>query len=240
MKTYLRHRTLNVIDVKGIVALEYLDFEGKYKDYEESHDFWELCFVEAGEITLYGEERAYLLKGGDLILTAPNTRHSYSSSRGNESRAFVACFESPSYMLKFLAGNTFAMQEAEHYCMKSIVAESVNTFTVNDKELLELLPTASFGGQQAIILQLEYLLIALLRRYIAMSKSDLVLLDRENFYCELVGIISDYLRSNINKKIALESVCERFNYSRSFVCRIFKEQTGETPTAFRKRIFSGF
>ena len=50
MKTYLRHRTLNVIDVKELIALEYLDFEGKYKDYSERHDFWELCYAESGDI----------------------------------------------------------------------------------------------------------------------------------------------------------------------------------------------
>ena len=43
MKTYLKISPLNVIDVKALVALEYLDFEGKYKNYTESHDFYELC-----------------------------------------------------------------------------------------------------------------------------------------------------------------------------------------------------
>ena len=49
MKTYLRHRISNVVDVKELIVFEYLDFEGKYKDYSESHDFWELCYVEKGE-----------------------------------------------------------------------------------------------------------------------------------------------------------------------------------------------
>ena len=51
MKTYLRHKIVNVIDVKGLVALEYLDFEGRYKEYVEQHDFWELCYVEEGKIS---------------------------------------------------------------------------------------------------------------------------------------------------------------------------------------------
>ena len=42
MKTYLRHKICNVIDIKDLIALEYLDFEGKYRDYVEAHDFWEL------------------------------------------------------------------------------------------------------------------------------------------------------------------------------------------------------
>ena len=50
MKTYLRHKICNVIDIKELIALEYLDFEGKYRDYAEAHDFWELCYVTNGSI----------------------------------------------------------------------------------------------------------------------------------------------------------------------------------------------
>ena len=52
MKTYLRHKSMNVIDIKELAALEYLDFEGKYGNYEEKHTFWELCYVVKGEAEL--------------------------------------------------------------------------------------------------------------------------------------------------------------------------------------------
>ena len=49
MKTYLKHKIQNVIDIKSLFALEYLDFEGKYKNYVESHGFWEICYIEKGK-----------------------------------------------------------------------------------------------------------------------------------------------------------------------------------------------
>ena len=36
IKTYLRHKIENVIDIKELFALEYLDFDGKYKNYSVS------------------------------------------------------------------------------------------------------------------------------------------------------------------------------------------------------------
>ena len=61
MKTYLRHKSMNVIDIKELAALEYLDFEGKYGNYEEKHTFWELCYVVKGEAELVlGKERVKL------------------------------------------------------------------------------------------------------------------------------------------------------------------------------------
>ena len=73
MKTYLRHKVLNVIDIKELTALEYLDFEGKYKEYSEKHDFWEICFVEKGEVVLSIEEERRTLSSGDIIVVSPDS-----------------------------------------------------------------------------------------------------------------------------------------------------------------------
>ena len=120
--------------------------------------------------------------------------------------------------------------------MRRIIDERKDTFRMNENDLLELLPSHSFGGQQAIILQLEYLLIRLLRRLSAEKNSRVVFLDGENFYPDLVDIIAGYLKNNIGKKITLDDICERFNYSRSFICKIFKEQTGQTVITYFNRL----
>lgn len=236
MKTYLRHRTLNVIDVKELIALEYLDFEGKYKNYVESHNFYELCCVGKGEVTLELDGDGHVLTSGDLIVIPPGCKHSYSSKDGNQSRAFVICFECTSHTLRLLSGASFATTEDETYCVKRIIAECKSTFRMNERDQLELLCSPSFGGQQAIILQLEYLLIGLLRRHLSEKRSDVVFLSKEKFYPDLVDIITDYLRDNVRQRISLKDVCERFNYSRSFICKIFKEQTGESLISYFNRL----
>lgn len=102
MKTYLRHKIANVIDVKELIALEFLDFEGKYKDYTEKHDFWELCWVQEGEVVLSVNGVACKLCENEVVLIAPGQTHSYRSAKGNESCAFVICFESGSYAVRLL------------------------------------------------------------------------------------------------------------------------------------------
>ena len=236
MKTYLRHRTLNVIDVKELIALEYLDFEGKYKNYVEEHNFYELCCVEQGEITLDLDGETHTLTAGDLIVIRPGCRHSYFSPHGNGSRAFVVCFECTSHTLRLLTGVVFASTEDEAYCIRRMVVECRSTFRMNDRDQLEPLSSPAFGGQQAIILQLEYLLIGLLRRHLSEKRSDVVFLSRDKFYPDLVEIITAYLRDNVRQRISLNDVCEKFNYSRSFICKIFKEQTGESLISYFNRL----
>lgn len=228
MKTYVRHRICNVIDIKELIALEILDFEGKYKNYVESHDFWEICYVVNGSITLLLGEKEMSLGENELILIPPNKKHSYLSHDGNDNKAFVVCFDSFSQILDAIGGNVFASDSVQVYCMDRIMAESLRTFHMNESDELEALPEACFGGQQALLLQLEYLLISLVRRMSLDANSAIVFFSDENFYGDLANAILRFFRENLHKKLTLGDVCNRFSYSRSFLCRIFKEQTGLT------------
>ena len=236
MKKYIRHRTQNVLDVKDLTALEYLDFEGKYKGYRENHDFFELCYVESGAISLHLEDKSLDIAEGSTVIIPPNMRHSYSSPAGNLSRAFVICFECLSQTLGLISARPIPADEGEIFCLKTIIREYPKTYRMNSRELLELIPSPAFGGQQAIILQLEYLLISLMRRNLSSGVSEVVLLSGERFHSDLVKIIKDYLRSNVRNKIDLADVCSYMNYSRSFICKIFKAQTGETVITYFNRL----
>ena len=236
MKTYIRHKSLNVVDVKELIALEYLDFEGKYKNYSEKHDFCELCFVLHGEITLTTEDGTISLSKQEMVLIEPNTEHSYFSSSGNHNSAFVICFECPSSAVRSLSGRKFMLNQDQQFCIKKIIDESNTTFRTNEKDMLELLSIPSFGGQQSIILLIEYLLIDLIRQSSAEKNPDIIFLNGENFYPDLVELIKRYLERNIGKRLTLDDVSKKFNYSRSFICKIFKEETGESLITYFNRI----
>lgn len=228
MKTYLRHRIYNVIDIKELIALEFLDFEGKYRDYVEAHDFWELCYVSSGEITAFLEDKAFRIREGQVILVPPDKRHSYFSENGNKNKAFVICFDCFSQALVPIGGIRFAPDLVQKSCLETILEEYKRTFYMNESEQLEVLGSPLFGGQQALMLQLEYLLICLIRRVSVEKNSDIVFFSEENFYSDLASVMQRFLRDNINKKLTLDDICSRFSYSRSFLCKTFKEQTGET------------
>ena len=236
MKTYLRHKVLNVVDIKELTAIEYLDFEGKYKEYVEKHDFWEMCYVEKGDVILTIEGEKCSLSANDAILIPPDSIHSYFSESGNESRAFVICFECLSQPLKSLSGAKFNLTGTAYQCMKLIINEYRHTFSTNENEQLEILENPNFGGQQAIIIQLEYLFICLLRMLSTEKNPEVVFLNEEHFYQDLVEVIINYFKENIDKKISLEELCDKVNYSRSFLCKTFKEQTGETLFSYFNRL----
>ena len=228
MKTYLRHRIRNVIDIKELIALEYLDFEGKYRDYVETHDFWELCYVVGGSIQVLLEDVRITLDKEQLILIPPNKKHAFLSPDGNKSKAFVVCFDSFSQVLLPISACVFEQDDVQSSCMDKIIAECATTFGMNDKGLLEVVPSPVFGGQQALILQLEYLLITLARRISVKKNPGIVFISDENFYADLGKMMLRFLRENVHSKLTLDEICGKFSYSKSFLCKVFKEQTGQT------------
>lgn len=236
MKTYLRHRICNVIDIKELIALEHLDFEGKYRDYVETHDFWELCYVVQGQITLFLEDTGMTLSEHQLVLIPPNRKHSYRSQNGNENRAFVVCFDSFSQGLTPISSSVFLPDPLHSTCMERIMDECATTYRINERGHMEVLSAPRFGGQQALLLQLEYLLICLVRRMSVEKNSGIVFIRDEHFYADLVNVIQRFLRKNIHTKLTLDDICHKFSYSRSFLCKTFKEQTGETLIACFNRL----
>jgi len=236
MKTYLRHRIHNVIDIKELTALEFLDFEGKYKHYVEKHDFWELCYVSHGCIQVFLDDIKMHVDSQQLILIPPNKKHSFFSENGNDSKAFVICFDSFSQVLLPISANIFTADKVQTDCMEKIIAECATTFRMNENGLMEVIPSPLFGGQQALWLQLEYLLIILVRRMSAEKNSGIVFISDENFYADLVNVIQRFLRKNVHQKLTLDEICDKFNYSKSYLCRVFKEQTGETLMNYFNRL----
>ena len=227
MKTYLRHRIVNVIDIKELIALEYLDFEGKYKDYSESHDFWELCYVQEGGLQLITDGEKTPLSMGEMIIISPGKQHSYTPD-AMQCKAYVVCFESQSQALCAIAHTPFVLSSKQKNCMEIVIEEATETFELNARDQLQVTASPKLGGQQAIISQLEYLLICTLRQVSAQKNANVIFLSENNFYAGITDVMLEYFRQNVRQKLSLTQICRKMNYSRSFICKTFKDQTGET------------
>lgn len=235
MKTYLRHRIVNVIDIKELIALEYLEFDGKYKDYSESHDFWELCYVENGKAQLLSDGEKSELCKGNIIITSPGRFHSYTPL-SDDCKAYVVCFESQSQALYAIADCSFELTRVQKNCMDIIIDEATKTFELNPSDQLQVTASPILGGQQAILTQLEYLLICTLRQLSDRENANVIFLSENNFYAGITDIMLDYLRQNVRQKLSLTQICRKMNYSRSFICKTFKEQTGETIITYFNKL----
>ena len=236
MKSYLKHKISNLVEVRSLMAVEYLDFDGKYKNYIEKHDFWELCFVEKGEIKLTVEGNCQILEADSIVLIPLGKNHSYCTTNYGENKVFVICFQSFSQALNLLSEIKMNLTFENAMYMKRIISEGFATFRSNNEEYLEIVQNPVIGGQQMIVLHLESILIIFLRLLAEKEKFNVVFLDEDRFHQSLVDAIISYLQSNIHEKLSLDGICNKFNYSKSFLCKIFKIHTGDSVMLFFNKL----
>ena len=75
MKKYFNYRIDKVISVKDLITIEYLDVAPNFLYPEETHNFYELAYIDNGKIDCHVDGKDFTLSQGEFILIPPQTRH---------------------------------------------------------------------------------------------------------------------------------------------------------------------
>jgi YesN/AraC family two-component response regulator len=123
--------------------------------------------------------------------------------------------------------------------LSSIIYESEKTFQIpkNDPTLKKLVKkeNAAVGGEQLIKLYLEELLIYLIRG-IADKENMMVFQSKESMETHLVVDIKDYIEKNATETFRIDALCKRIGYGKSYLSRVFREQTGQTLASYAMKM----
>ena len=74
-KIWVKVPLKNIISVTRVVTLLCYDLSPKFYTSGESHDFWELVYVDAGEIEATADDKHYILSQGEAIIHRPMEYH---------------------------------------------------------------------------------------------------------------------------------------------------------------------
>lgn len=228
---YLNRSVENVISVKKLVcfyAHEYIDI---YDFSGEQHDFWELVYVEEGQLVEISGEETHHLSAGDVIFHKPNVFHRTINPSRNKIKAYDISFQCPSRAMDFFKDYKGSLSPASKQIARLLVEEGKRSFvpysTPKGDNTIAVRKDAPVGGQQMYRIYLEALLINILREQ--SSKQPLpVFASKDDFQKTLHGQIVEYLKENLYGDLALEDLQRRFSYSNTFLCTKFKEQAGES------------
>jgi len=223
---YIKHRLVNILSVTKIVTILYREFDKDFEFEGESHDFWELVYQDKGEIIATAGEKDITLRPGDLLFHEPLEFHTLKANGKVAPNTFVMTFECKSPAMRFFRHKLFNLKNEEKELIMKILAETANTFNepfidpILNKPTLKKDP--ALGGQQLIRIYLEALLILLMRG----DKSDRVFPTKARFDNHIVESIIKLLEENVYGNLTIDEICEKINYSKTYLCTIFKKNTG--------------
>ena len=218
------------IRIDRIITVHYFEYGPDYAFAGESHDFWEIVYVDKGEIIAQAGDVEHLLQKGQMLFHEPGEFHTLKAAGGRAPNVVVITFECEGPAMDFFRGRLLSAGDPERNLMARIVEQAAEAFStpLDDplSQMMERRAVQPFGAEELIALSLELLLLELIRKGGVSTAARPSSLLRENSRNDLMDRVCRYLDENLEKRLTLSDICRDNLVGRSYLQKIFREKTG--------------
>lgn len=218
------------IHIDSLYTLHCFDYTKDFTFIGERHNFWELVYVDSGEVGLMSENTGYHLKQGEAFFHKPNEYHNIWADR-KFACVIVITFGAESNAMKFFEGKIIQVNESQKQHISEILKEGLQAFAepldILDQKRLILSPDAPFGCEQLIKTHLEQLIIEMIRTNTTLKKDSRISESAKRHNEDLiVEKIVEILLENLTSRVTLDEISQQIGFSKSYVKTLFKRSTG--------------
>lgn len=218
----------NCLTIDCLYTIHYFEYTSNFYFPGESHDFWELVYVDKGSADICMDEKEITLKKGDIAFHKPNEFHKVSTYGLTAPNLVVISFDCHSPLMEYLQHQIFKINQKERSILADILVEArmllaspLNNPYLNNMVKNENLP---LGTEQLIKTYLEQFLILLLRRYhnnqIATDSTGTP--NTETIFKR----VTSYMEANIDKRLTIQQICWDNMIGRTKLQKIFHTESG--------------
>ena len=202
-----------------------------YGPYTETHchDYWEFTVVTNGKLLhkINGTER--LVQENTLLVIRPDDGHSLNKA-GTEELAYINLGvkkDAFKTMMKILSSDLYEWFVSQPYCEFEISKSSVIYYT----KMFNLLQSNTQDKSTT-----EHFLSAI---FISVIRELLFCINQSqqtHRYSAIINQFIEQMRRPENLTLSIEEIIQQMNYSHCHVIRLFKKETGMTPSQFFSNI----
>ena len=219
------------ITVDYLVTVHYFEYAKDYVFEGEKHDFWELLYVDKGEVEVMADSTGYRLRQGEMIFHKPNEFHNVFANGVVAPNLVVISFGSRSAAMSYFEGKIMRAGEDERELLARIVNEARDAFccALDDPGTLQMerASSSAFGCEQMIGILLEQMLIRLVRRGAEPAQEVKVSSSvKKRSDHDLVQRVIGYMEENVYGNLSFAQVCRFSAQSATNLKTIFKAVTG--------------
>lgn len=225
--------------INEIITIHYFEYMKDFFFSGESHDFWELMYVDKGELRVTADASVHLLGTGDVIFHRPNEFHALHSIGDKAPNLVNISFICHSPAMKFFEQKVFHLSADEQYLISAIVREAGAAFdsplNIPQVEQVSVNPKGRFGAQHLVLLYLEAFLITLCRHHLedvtALAGTEQTFentdpispFQAESTHLALQNIL-DYMELHLCERLTIASLCNTFSLSPSSLYNLFHRE----------------
>jgi len=108
---YTRLRFDSVFKIESIVTLFYMEMQKTFHYDGEQHDFWEMVYIDKGEMICTAGDHRFILRSGEMTFHKPNEFHNLSGNGSVNPNVSIVTFVCKSQAMQYFNGKIF-------YCSK--------------------------------------------------------------------------------------------------------------------------
>lgn len=201
------------LDISEIYTKFYQEKGTNYNFSGEKHSYWELTYVDKGELLTTIDGVSYHLKQGDLIFYAPMQFHTQSTFEKISSSYLTINFKMNFNHADLLCNKIFSLKRDSYFIVTKLIEELSNdNLYSNDLSLCYL----------------KQLIIQMLRLDNSYFHSKPTTHMQQTYENELLNDILLYIDNNIYEKISVSTLCEHFCISTSMLHSLFRKNMNNT------------
>lgn len=201
------------LDISEIYTKFYQEKGTNYNFSGEKHSYWELTYVDKGELLTTIDRVSYHLKQGDLIFYAPMQFHTQSTFEKISSSYLTINFKMNFNHADLLCNKIFSLKRNSYFIVTKLIEELSNdNLYSNDLSLCYL----------------KELIIQMLRLNNSHFHSKPTTHMQQTYENELLNDILLYIDNNIYEKISVSTLCEHFCISTSMLHSLFRKNMNNT------------
>ena len=234
-KSFKKTPLKRVFNVTSAITILCYELSPDFYTEGERHDFWEMLYVDRGQLTCQSGEGEFILHQGELVFHKPNDFHKIGCDGTQSSSVFIISFDCKSRAMKLLTGKIFAVTNHQTKIIKRLISECTDTFAISEYPLIKK-ESAPIGGAQLVKSYLEELLIFLSRGEGKSDQHTETDPERMHNVDSLAQKIEEYLSVHLRGKVSLDEISARFHYGKSSICDVFKKTYGDTIIGYHTRL----
>ena len=222
-----------IFNVEKIITIFYMELSKNFYYEGEKHDFWEMVYIDKGEMICTADDKRFVLKSGEMTFHKPNEFHNLSGNSSIAPNVSIMTFECKSRAMKHFEGKIFKLSAEEKSFLSMLFTEGLSCYELEDAhnpllQKLKKITPSPLGSSQMTKNLLEIFLIKLCRN------TDVVTKDmRQSYVIDDVDVpynvkrILDYLKNHIYDQVTLHDIAQHLDMSESAIKQLFaKYRTG--------------
>lgn len=210
-------RLVPSVEIPEIYAYYYQVRNANYEFSGETHNYWELTFIDNGALHTSIDDEEYELNNFDLILYAPGQFHTQTTGEHQSCSYLTILFEMNLSDPSLISNRIFNSHRDIHNALNSFMKVSGNEL---------------YFDNDLMICYLKELIIKLLQYDFLLSTPVAATPMQQRFENEMLNEIIIYINENVYQSLTIEEICHKFSISRSSLQTLFKNNLSVAPKQY--------